>query len=267
MEIFNADRQKNVEMNNLLQRIKYEVDKQESDDPILFPFLIMNGHDIEFEMSPSEQILFKELKEMGVIELKERNCEEINKTLGEATKLKNKTLIIESYLIKPIEPKFSQFCVEYEEKIEQKLREKIVFQKAKDKKIELPHFPKNIKWHDISIQFLNNEEVVLHIKNKLLQTTYEAMGFQDEKNKTPNKQWELLLLLSIKGNGLSWRNNYDLTLQKINSVKKQKQLLSEKLKMYFQINEDPFYLYTKEDGYRIKIRLIPVAEQEIEMLS
>ena len=32
MEILNADRQGNVEMNNLLQRIKYKVDKNQTQD-------------------------------------------------------------------------------------------------------------------------------------------------------------------------------------------------------------------------------------------
>jgi hypothetical protein len=297
MESFNANRQRNLEINNLLQRIKYEADKQQAGAFVYFPIFVINGRDIEYKISPSGQILFKELKKMGAIELKERSCEEINKTLEEARKSKNKPLIAEGYLVRPIEPKFSQLCKEYEKREAEKegrnkapeqltakieitampelkikgFEERVILPKPKNKKIQLRKFPKDTKWQDITIQFLNEHEVIIRVKNETHQTTYEVMGFQDEKKKLPNKQWTFLRLLAIKNGELSWENNSDLTLKQINSAKKQKQLLVEALKAYFQIDdEDPFYDYKKEKAYRIKINLMPeinsttnVREQEI----
>ena len=40
-------------------------------------------------------------------------------------------------------------------------------------------------------------------------------------------------------------------------VKKQKQLLSDALKDYFGINDDPFFPYKTAKEYKLKIRLIP----------
>jgi len=116
MKSFNADRQRNLEINNLLQRIKYEADKQQASTFIYFPIFVINGRDIKYKISPSGQILFKELKKMDAIELRERSYEEINKTLEENRKLKDKSLLSEGYLVKPIEPKFSQLCKKYENK-------------------------------------------------------------------------------------------------------------------------------------------------------
>lgn len=137
--------------------------------------------------------------------------------------------------------------------------EKVVLQKPKNKKIQLRKFPSNLLWEEISIQFLNEHEVIIKARKETLQTTYEAMGFQDEKKKLPNKQWTFLNLLAIKNGEVSWENNQDLSPEQKGSIKKQKQLLTEALKAYFQIKDEPFLDYKKEKAYKIKINLIPEA--------
>lgn len=131
----------------------------------------------------------------------------------------------------------------------------------KNKKISPFNFPSGLMWEEISIQFLNEHEVIIKARDYTKQTTYEIMGFQDAKKKLPNKQWQFLRLLAIKGGEISWENNYNLPLKQINSIKKQKQLLSETLKECFQIYEDePFADYKSQGGYLIKIKLIPESE-------
>lgn len=134
--------------------------------------------------------------------------------------------------------------------------EKVVLQKPKNKKIQLRKFPPDTKWEDIKIQFLNGQEVILKIKNLTYNTSYEEMGFQDERKKIPNKQWEFLKGLSEIGGVISWKSS-----RATPKGKKQKQLLAEALKAYFQINEDPFYPYKQESEYRIRITLIPESGQ------
>jgi len=139
--------------------------------------------------------------------------------------------------------------------------EKVVMQKPKNKRIALRRFPPDTKWQDITIRFTGEHDVLIKVKEKIHPASYETMGFEDSKKKLPNLQWDLLKLFAIKGGELSWENNRDLTLKRINSIKKQKQLLTEALRAYFQIDEDPFYPYKQEGAYRIKITLIPEAEQ------
>lgn len=139
--------------------------------------------------------------------------------------------------------------------------EKVVLQKPKNKRIRLRNFPPDLRWEEISIQFLNEHEIIIRARNETLQTTYEAMGFQDEKRKLPNKQWQFLRLLALKNGEISWESNQNLPLKQINSIKKQKQLLTEALKAYFQISDDePFHDYKTEKAYRIKLTLTPEPE-------
>lgn len=120
MKIFNADRQKNLEINDLLQKIKYKIDKEGVDGFVYFPLFEISDRGIEHQEDPTTQILFKKLKEMGAIEFSGRTCDEINKTLEEAKTSKDKPFIVEGYWVKPIEPKFSQLCEEYEGNVEEK---------------------------------------------------------------------------------------------------------------------------------------------------
>jgi len=129
--------------------------------------------------------------------------------------------------------------------------EKVVLQKPKNKKIHLRKFPADLRWEEITIKFLNNHEVIIGARDAVLQTTYETMGFQDEKRKLPNKQWLFLKGLSETQGELSWNSP-----KASDKGKKQKQLLSETLKAYFQIKDEPFYNYRKEKAYKIKINLV-----------
>jgi hypothetical protein len=135
--------------------------------------------------------------------------------------------------------------------------DRVVLQKPKDKVIQLRKFPAGLRWEEITMQFLNGQEVIITAKNETHQTTYEAMGFQDNKKMMPDKQWQLLQLLTLKNGELSWKNNNTLELKDINKIKKQKQVLSDCLKAYFQIKDDPFHDYKTDKSYRIKLNLLP----------
>ena len=206
--------------------------------------------------------LFYALKELGNSAPREQNnqlqfyyytiqdfIEIYKKDINE--KQPEKSLVdIEKY-IKNLQEKIENTPVEIKG-----LEKEITLKKGKKTKI-LTNFPKDTKWSDIIIKFLNNEEVIITAKELRKQTNYEEMGFEDEKKKSPNKQWDFLKLLAIKNHAISWENNYDLSIKNIWRAKKQKQLLAESLKAYFQINDDPFFDYKKEKAYKIKINLIP----------
>jgi hypothetical protein len=151
------------------------------------------------------------------------------------------------------------------------LEEKVILQKPRNKRIHLRNFPKDLRWEEITIQFLNGQEVILTFrsdtnKKDTKHTTYKEMGFEDERKKQPNKQWEFLKGLSETNGELSWANNRNLTTRQINSAKKQKQLLAETLKYCFQIQDDPFGVYRKEKAYRLKIHLMPENSSEASVI-
>jgi hypothetical protein len=113
-----------------------------------------------------------------------------------------------------------------------------------------------LKWEDITIKFLNNDYVYIQIKDKVINSNFLLMGFENEKTKKPNNQWKLLKILSDNNGILDWGKTK--FIKERYSFKKRKQLLSDDLKRYFQIeNDEPFYDYKKEGEYRIKINLVP----------
>jgi hypothetical protein len=112
--------------------------------------------------------------------------------------------------------------------------------------------PPDTRWEDITIKFLDGHNVVITAKGFRIETDFKRMGFENRKNRKPNKQWLFLQLLSIKRGGITW-NDPDAD----ETFKKKKQLLSQTLKAYFQMYEDPFLPYRQEKAYKIRINLIP----------
>lgn len=116
MKIFNADEKINGEINNLLQRIKYKISKSEPGSFVYFRlYTIKNGNKIEYKEKFSNVAVFEELKQLGAIEILSRDVDEINKSLKENKKTKKEIIMEEGYLVRPIEPKFSELCKKYEE--------------------------------------------------------------------------------------------------------------------------------------------------------
>lgn len=127
------------------------------------------------------------------------------------------------------------------------------------KRLPLKKLPPNTKWQNITIQFLNGQEIIIKVKARekgkkdlTWHTNYEEMGFQDERKKVPNKQWVFLQLLSQLEGRISWNNS-----KASSQGKKHKQRLADALKKYFHITYDPFYPYKIVKAYEIKIKLIP----------
>ncbi len=118
------------------------------------------------------------------------------------------------------------------------------------------NLPSGTKWEDITIQFIDGENVrILAPRDFFIEVSYKEMGFQNNKTipRRPNKQWTLLFLLAKLGGRITWQEN-----QADQTVKKTKQLLSEGLCAYFEIPGDPFYSYKKEKGYQLRTQLVPV---------
>ena len=115
---------------------------------------------------------------------------------------------------------------------------------------------KDTKWADITIRFLNDQEVKIESGKETSEANYQEMGFADGKSKQPIFCWDFLHLLSTRegifplGKSSKKDNNARIT---------QKKKLSDKLKNYFKIEEDPFEEYDRwKKEYRIKLKLVPI---------
>jgi len=123
--------------------------------------------------------------------------------------------------------------------------------------------PSGTKWEHVTIQFLDYDKVRIQAPNKFSKVVnFRKMGFENQKNGKPNKQWELLYDLSLYRGDLSWtittyRKKVDSHPLSTPKIRKQIQRLSESLKQYFNINEAPFYDYVKYEAYKTKFFLLP----------
>jgi hypothetical protein len=121
-------------------------------------------------------------------------------------------------------------------------------------------------WGGITIRFITDYDVVVQIQTPEFQaqSDFGAMGFRNKNNEKPIFMWSLLLLLSKNDGSLKARGS----IKEKDRLKKQKQLLSGKLKEIFGIEEDPFYPYKEEGAYKIKITLEPPkTATELSMLD
>jgi hypothetical protein len=128
--------------------------------------------------------------------------------------------------------------------------------------VEVARFPDTLPagttWEQMYLKFLDGENVMVIVGRYRRNASYIDMGFADTRGKKPqpNAQWEFLKLLAKKGGEIKYTDPQAKT-----TYKKQKQLLSEKLKLYFQLDFDPFDPYFAEKAYHIKMTLVPPSEK------
>lgn len=123
-------------------------------------------------------------------------------------------------------------------------------QQVVDKKTPMK-FPRKIpagtKWENIAICFIDENNVEIRVAGFVETQGYASMGMSDNRDGSPNEQWQLLKVLAncagiITASMPEARDEY----------KKQKQLLSDILKNYFSTDIAPFHTYSKKQGYRTK---------------
>ncbi|MBA7523740.1 hypothetical protein ES705_15874 [subsurface metagenome] len=135
--------------------------------------------------------------------------------------------------------------------------------KSLSKGITPLELPPDTKWEHITIQFLDYDKVRIQAPNKFNKVVnFRKMGFENQKNGKPNKQWELFYSLARYRGDLSWtittyRKKVDSHPLSTPKIRKQIQRLSNTLKEYFNINDAPFYDYIKFGTYKTKFFLLP----------
>ncbi len=131
------------------------------------------------------------------------------------------------------------------------------------KRITPLKLPSDTKWEHITIQFLDYDKVKIQAPNNFNKVVnFRKMGFENQKNGKPNKQWELFYDLARYRGDLSWtittyRKKVDSHPLSTPKIRKQIQRLSNTLREYFNLNDAPFYDYIKIGAYKTKFSLLP----------
>ncbi|MFC1856189.1 hypothetical protein ACFL2A_06580 [Thermodesulfobacteriota bacterium] len=117
------------------------------------------------------------------------------------------------------------------------------------------HFPTpaGISWEAVTIQFVDGHTVSIRSGKVHRRHNYTQMGMASIRNGEPTKQWTLLLDFAEN------RGEIDKNSQKetpYHLLKKQKQELSRRLRVFLRIDGDPIE-WIKEDGcYRCRFMIL-----------
>lgn len=94
--------------------------------------------------------------------------------------------------------------------------------------------PAEAQWEELAIHFVEREVINARFRGETRRFEPEQLGMKNRKNGRPTVQWTLLQQLALLGGELDWRNRGATT-----PVKKQKQVLSDKLRTAFGLEGDP----------------------------
>ncbi len=116
------------------------------------------------------------------------------------------------------------------------------------------HFdtPAGINWSNITIKFVDGHRVSIKAGEARKTLDYTKMGMASTKNSEPTKQWELLRAFAESYGQIDWKNRFAS-----DRLKKQKQELSKRLRVFFRLEEDPIEWVKAEKSYRCKFAILP----------
>jgi len=119
----------------------------------------------------------------------------------------------------------------------------------------IAHLPieDGVKWEDVVMKFKDGITVDIFVKDNKYTYSCREMGFEDNRTLRPSMQWSLLKIFSENGGQISWGDSHADP-----KIKKQKQFLSSGLTNFFGIDDDPFYPYSKQEGYKLKMTIVPI---------
>ncbi len=123
-----------------------------------------------------------------------------------------------------------------------------------EKKYKFPHvIPDGTNWENITMIFLDEENVSITVGRwKAVKQSYLDFGMIDGRGNDPkpSEQWAFLRVIALLNGEISFRDK-----QARWSLKKQKHLLSKKLKEYFDIAGGPFFPYHQFKMYKIRMTI------------
>jgi len=117
------------------------------------------------------------------------------------------------------------------------------------------------KWENITIKFIDDKIIKLTIEDKEEDTDYEKLGFADTRSNLFKraayvKSWSMLIAFAVK-NGTIKASEFPSDKKEKDKAGKDRTDLSQKLKSYFGLKDEPIIYDRDNQAYKIKIKLIP----------
>lgn len=132
-------------------------------------------------------------------------------------------------------------------------RDQQFFSKGLDKKtFRKPNVPTAKHWYEITIRFVNDETIEISNRKDRKKFTCSELGLARQSNKQPCKRWLILLLFADKEGEVP---KCTVPLNKLDSFKRQRQLLRANLEEWFGISEDPFEHLEGFQGWKTRFHI------------
>lgn len=109
--------------------------------------------------------------------------------------------------------------------------------------------PAGTEWRQVSMKVLEDEKIHIKLPTKEHTATYEEMGFGKHDGK-PSVLWAFFKILAMQNGEISITDE----TAKV-QYKKQKQQVSDILKNYFSMENDPFHPYKENSSYKTRFTL------------
>jgi hypothetical protein len=120
------------------------------------------------------------------------------------------------------------------EKLLSPLREKLLASQASSASGRIWVLPPDARWEDLTFEFTADEVVNVRFRQETRRFEPEQFGLKSKKNGRPTSGWILLRSIAQQGGSLTWKDRMASA-----TIKKQKQLLSNRLRILFGIEGDP----------------------------
>ena len=112
--------------------------------------------------------------------------------------------------------------------------------------------PSNATWSDVYIAFRSSHTVTISVKSQHGDYSYTNMGMADGRTGDPNMQWELLYAFAQRRGILDW-DHPDANKKN----KKRKEMLSQSLRDFFRIDNEPFFYDKETKGWTALFHIEP----------
>ena len=120
------------------------------------------------------------------------------------------------------------------------------------KPIEVFNTPLGSTWGHVKIRFVDGETAYVAVRKESRVVHFAQMGMIDNRNGTPDKQWELLRELAPLGGEVSWKDGLA-----DGRIQKRIERLAQNLQDYFSIEGKPFALSEDRKGWKARFVLVP----------
>jgi len=116
--------------------------------------------------------------------------------------------------------------------------------------------PKGLRWEEITIIFTSNEAVRIKARQISKIYTFAELGFKDgRKGDTPDSRWRIFKEGFARHEGEISYQTDDVTQNTRDNLKAVVKDIRKRLKVFMDLDDDPFYPYRKRQAYKTKFSL------------